>query len=61
MKRIKRYIIIIATGAAFAASLSSCWNKDYYNILQDDEWSNSDFIDDRFLLNGEFDLDDLDR
>ncbi len=61
MKRIKRYILIIATSAAVAASLSSCWNKDYYMIMQDDEWSNSDFIDDRSLLNGEFDLDDMDR
>ncbi|MBQ0121925.1 MAG: hypothetical protein KBT13_12540 [Bacteroidales bacterium] len=60
MKNIKRYILIIATAATVAVSLSSCWNKDYY-MFSDDEWSNSDFIDDRSILNGEFDLDDMDR
>lgn len=60
MNKFKRYLLIIATGAAIAASLSSCWNKDYY-LMSDDEWSNSDFIDDRSILNGEFELDDMDR
>lgn len=60
MKILKRYILIIATGAALATSLTSCWNKDYY-MFSDDEWSSSDFVDDRSILNGEFDLDDMDR
>jgi len=60
MKNFKRYILIIATAAAIATSLSSCWNRDYY-LISDDEYSNSDFIDDKAILNGEIDLDDMDR
>ncbi len=52
--------MIIATAAAIATSLSSCWNRDYY-LISDDEYSNSDFIDDKAILNGEIDLDDMDR
>lgn len=60
MRNYKKYILLIATAAIVAVSLSSCWNRDYY-MFSDDEWSNSDFIDDRSVLNGEIELDDMDR
>lgn len=61
MKTLKKYILIVATSAVIATSLSSCWNKDYYLIMGDDDYSNSDYLDDRSVFNGEFDLDDTDR
>lgn len=47
--------------AVCTVSLSSCWNKDYYMIMSEDEYSGSDYLDDRSVFNGEFDLDDQDR
>ncbi len=60
MNRLKRYILIIAAGIAIATSLTSCWNKDYY-LFTDDEWSEYEMGDDHLLINGELDLDDMDR
>lgn len=60
MKSVKRYILIVAISVAAAVSLSSCWHQDYY-FMSDDEWSHQERVDDKFILNGEFDLDDMDR
>ncbi|MCQ2287988.1 MAG: hypothetical protein MJZ74_02715 [Muribaculaceae bacterium] len=60
MKQIKQYILVLATGAAIAVSLSSCWNKDYY-MFTDDEFSEFEYNIDQAIINGELDLDDLDR
>ncbi|MCF0180784.1 MAG: hypothetical protein HUK11_00760 [Muribaculaceae bacterium] len=57
---LKKYLLIIAMGAAIAVSLSSCWHRNY-EMYEDDEFSNSEFSDERNTFNGEFDLDDLDR
>lgn len=61
MKFIKKYILLLSMCAVCTVSLSSCWNKDYYMIMSEDEYSGSDYLDDRSVFNGEFDLDDQDR
>lgn len=60
MKTIKKYIVMIAMCVALACSLSSCWNQNYV-FFEDDEWSGSDYNEERYNANSELDLDDVDR
>lgn len=56
MRRVRLLLCLIG----ITLSLSSCWQQ-HYRFFEDDEWSMDEYNDDRAIINGEIDLDDMDR
>ena len=61
MKRMCRHLLLLAVLTGNTAPLASCWRQTM-SMYEDGEW---DLIDynavDAMLLNGEIDLDDVER
>ena len=60
MKKMMKYIVVIASVTIIALISTGCFRQDYL-IFEDGEFDGVEFSDYDIMQNAELDMDDLDR
>ena len=60
MKRLFKYLMLIAVAAVFTVMSTGCFRQDYV-FYEDGEFDGADFSDYDLLQNAELEMDDTDR
>jgi len=60
MRRIAKYVLLIAVMAAFTLMTSSCFRQDYL-MFEDGDFDGVEFSDYDLMHNAELEMDDVDR